>query len=85
MAREMTDAIAVIRRFSAQELAVRRLHASDPDFRALCEDYATAICAFERWRDDEAKAEHYRQIIEELEDEIAEFLEAQQRIPHRPN
>lgn len=81
----MTDAAAVIRRFSAQELAVRRLHASDPDFRALCEDYATAVCALERWRADDEKAEHYGQIIEELENEIAEFLEAQQQIPGRRN
>jgi len=75
----MTDLALVVHRFTEYELAVRRCWASDLEFRAVCEDYATATCAVERWKTDEAKAAHYRKIIEELEDEIQEYLEMPQR------
>jgi hypothetical protein len=66
---------SVVRRFTTQELAVRRLYASDPEFKSLCEDYSIATDALERWKADEGKAEDYRQLIRELEDEINEYLE----------
>jgi glycogen debranching enzyme len=71
----MDDRCVVIRRFPAYELAVRRLYASDPEFRDACEHYALAVHAFERWVEDETKAEEYRRMIRELEDEIIEYFE----------
>jgi len=71
----MSDAAFVIRRFTAHEFSVRRLYATDPEFRIVCDDYADAVRACSVWGDDEAKAQDYRQIIHELEDEILEFLE----------
>ncbi|WJS01955.1 hypothetical protein [Roseibium aggregatum] len=70
----MPTAALIMHRFNVDELAVRRLCNSHPAFLSLCEDYATACCALERWRNDEAKAADYRSVIEELEREISSFL-----------
>lgn len=70
-----TDVALVASRFAAYELAIRRLFVSDPEFRGLCEDYATARSALERWEADDAKARDYRQLVEELEEEISMVLE----------
>ncbi|GKX33874.1 MAG: hypothetical protein MnENMB40S_14920 [Rhizobiaceae bacterium MnEN-MB40S] len=75
----MADAAIVIRRFAAHEFSVRRLYASDQEFRLLCDDYADAVHACSVWRHDIRRAGEYRRLIDELEDEILEFLEA-----HRP-
>lgn len=66
---------AVMSRFKQHEFAIRRLHASDEEFRMICEDYEAAVRALERWKEDEAKAEEYRQIVSELETEILEFVD----------
>ncbi len=70
----MPTAALIMRRFNVDELAVRRLCNSHPAFLSLCEDYATACCALERWQNDEAKAADYLAVIEELEREISCFL-----------
>lgn len=80
-----TDLAPVIRRFPTQEFTARRLCASDPEFRRLCEDYAIAICALERWTTDKAKAQDYRRIVGELEEEILEYFEIGQRLPGKTN
>ena len=74
----MNDADLCIGRFPAHEFSIRRLYASDPDFRELCENYATAVSALERWSYDAIKSEDYRQIIKELEEEILDIVETQQ-------
>ncbi len=71
----MTTAFLVMRRFNVDELTVRRLFKSNPVFQSLCEDYATACCALERWRSDERKAGDYVAVIEELEQGISDFLQ----------
>lgn len=75
----MSELASVLCHFPQREFAIRRLCACDPDFRTLCEDYATATRAIERWSDDEGKAAHYREIIEELENEIQEYLDRNRR------
>ncbi|PKA38856.1 hypothetical protein CWR43_36000 [Rhizobium sullae] len=45
-----------------------------PEFRSLCEDYATARGALERWRADEGRARDFQQLTEEIEAEIEEFI-----------
>ncbi|MBO9196948.1 hypothetical protein J5277_22810 [Rhizobium sp. 16-449-1b] len=71
----MEELSAIISRFPAQELSIRRLYARAPEFRSLCEDYATARCALERWKADERKADDFRRLSEEIELEIQELLE----------
>ncbi|NKI58652.1 hypothetical protein HCG46_10315 [Labrenzia sp. PO1] len=70
----MPTTALIMRRFKVDELALRRLCNAHPSFLSLCEDYATACCALERWQNDEAKAADYRSVIEELEREISSFL-----------
>ncbi len=41
----MNDLAAVIKRFPENEFLLRRLYASEDEFRALCEEYALAIGA----------------------------------------
>jgi hypothetical protein len=62
-------------RFPLHEFTLRRLHGSDPEFRALCADYVTARSALGRWKAYEARAAEYRKIIRELEDEALEYIE----------
>lgn len=68
------DIAAVTQRFEAHAFAIRRLHAADPEFRAVCEDYAEAVGALALWRQDEARAEDYRLMVAELEAEILSLL-----------
>jgi hypothetical protein len=64
-----------------QELAIRRLYASDPDFREICEDHAIATCAQERWYTDKSRHEEYRHIVQELEGHILKYIDKQQQLP----
>jgi hypothetical protein len=71
----MNDLAEAIRHFGEQELAVRRLYASEPAFRDLCEDLAIAVDSLERWKKDSARAAEYEFLIWEIETEISEFME----------
>ena len=56
----------------------RRLAQADERFRAICEDYAEALEAMERWRQGEEarkeRAEEFRRIVMELEEELINYL-----------
>lgn len=71
----MKGLASVTKRFPMHELVIRRLHASDPDFRETCEGHATACCALERWKADRERADEYRTLIAEIEEEIIEYVE----------
>jgi hypothetical protein len=65
----------VLHRFPLQAPAVRRLALRDPEFRALCEDYALAtasLAGFEARRDacERPEIAEYRTVLAELEAEI---------------
>ena len=75
----MHDLVPIIRRFSEHEFEVNRRYARAPEFRAICEDYADATRALAYWKNDPPKAEDYRQLIKELEDEILANLTGPQR------
>ncbi|MEW9807844.1 hypothetical protein [Mesorhizobium marinum] len=77
----MDDLAAVISRFPEHEFLVRRLHASNAEFRTLCEDHALAASAVGRWKNDRSRSEHYRLLVDELESEVLEFIEG--RHPHQ--
>ncbi len=71
-----TDELAaLIKRFPAHEFQVRRLHASNREFKALCEDHALAADAAKKWKDDEVRFAQYLRLVSELEDEVLEFIE----------
>ncbi len=72
----------VTKRFPMQKLAIWRHYAADPDFREACEDYVIANRSLERWHADEAKAADFKEVIEQLEQEITDYLEKPQ---HRSN
>jgi hypothetical protein len=71
----MSELATVISRFSAFELAIRRLYSRVPEFRTVCEDYVTARAALERWRNDEGKKQEFQELLEEIEAEIEEYIE----------
>lgn len=71
----MSDLSTVIRHFPVHELAIRRLYTRMPEFRTLCEDYATAQCALERWQADEVKVRDFQLLIEEIRAEIEEVIQ----------
>lgn len=70
-----SDVAVVTHRFGVHELAIRRLYAVDPEFRAACADYADAVGALVHWQSDPSRATEYRHLIAELESEIRRFLE----------
>jgi hypothetical protein len=68
----LTSLASLAARFPDRELAIRRLCHRDSEFLGVCEDYEEAVAALRRWqaREDEAKAEEYRRLVAELEEEI---------------
>lgn len=70
----MSDMTPILRRFAEHAFEVRRRCVLDPEFRAICEDYAAATAALTHWERDQSKAEDYRRLIRELEDEVLEYL-----------
>jgi hypothetical protein len=75
----MANLPALIARFPARELEIRRLHARDEDFRCACDDYEAAVKALEHWEGaghNSARAAEYHQFVSELADEIAALLDA---------
>jgi hypothetical protein len=75
------DAIeALVRRFPDHARSIRRLQAEDATFRAILEDYVEALYALGHWQatDQSAqkKAEEYRRLAKELEDEALAALTA---------
>jgi hypothetical protein len=70
-------------RFTGDEWATRRLLARDPTFRACWEDYQEALEAAERFRGSEGqpdrRARDYVALLRDLEEEIQERLDAEER------
>ena len=77
----MNDEIeALARRFPQHASKIRRLHARDPDFRSICDDYGLAQRALKHWeaagQAAPERVEEYRQILKELEAEVLAILQA---------
>ena len=66
-------------RFPDRARSIRRLRDADATFRAICEDYALALRALAYWEAADQcsrkKAEEYRRLVKELEDEAAAALQ----------
>ena len=74
------QAIAIaVSRFPEHELTVRRLYGGDLEFRTICEDLGEAQRALRRWElaetASECRAQQYRELLRELENEIALRIE----------
>ncbi len=67
------------RRFPGRARTIRRRVRDDASFKELCADYAAASAALEHWQSppqrSEAKAKEYRDLLAELEAEIAAALD----------
>jgi uncharacterized protein YdcH (DUF465 family) len=77
----MSDEIeALACRFPQHPSAIRRLHARDPDFRSICDDYDDAQRALKHWeaagRAAPERVAEYREILKELEEEALAILKA---------
>jgi uncharacterized protein YdcH (DUF465 family) len=77
----MSDEIeALARRFPRHASTIRRLHARDPSFRAICDDYGEAQGALKRWeaagQAAPGRVAEYRQMLTELEAEALAILQA---------
>lgn len=61
------------------ELAIRRLHRREPEFRAVCDDLEAVRRALERWRTVDPplpkRVEEYQRMLAELEAEAFGFLD----------
>jgi hypothetical protein len=71
---------ALVRRFPDRAGGIRRLHVADPNFGAICEDYADALRALQYWQAADQscakKAEEYRRLVKEIEHEALVALNA---------
>ena len=66
-------------RFPDRELEIRRLFGRDEDFRNACRDFDLAVKALKHWEcveNSAARMAEYRQIVDEIEAEIAALLDA---------
>src|SRR3954451_4613359 len=72
---------AAVRRFPARQAAIEALAARDEEFRSLCADFADAEAALRHWQVAESPmrerlSPEYRQLVEELADEVEMALNA---------
>jgi hypothetical protein len=72
---------AAVRRFPAHQPAIEALAARDEEFRSLCADFAEAEVALRHWEAAESPTRErlcpeYRQLVQDLADEIATALGA---------
>ena len=79
----MDEISAILARHPLREFELRRLYKLDPGFGAICADYQVASAALDHWRAMSRtggpqalqKAEDYKRLVAELEDEILAALE----------
>lgn len=72
---------AAVRRFPAHRVVIEALAARDEGFRSLCADFAEAEAALRHWETApppgrDRLCSEYRQLVEELADEIETALGA---------
>ena len=72
---------AAVRRFPARQAAIVALAARDEEFRSVCADFADAEVALRHWQAAESPmrerlSSEYRQLVEELADEVEMALNA---------
>ena len=71
----------VVEKFPEARAKIQQLFQQSPSFQSICEDYRDCLAAWHYWRQDaseEAPAlcQSYTDLLQELEQEVQEFLEA---------
>ena len=70
---------AIVSRLPDHELAIRRLSARDAAFQSLCSDFEDGAAALRRWSEAgaaySARAEEYRELLDDLVAEILKDLD----------
>ncbi len=76
-------------RFPRHELVMRRLHAHDQAFRAICEDYYEAMQALRHWQSAGTssgdRVEQYREMLNDLESEVLRIIEGVEKNGSKSN
>lgn len=70
----------VLDRLPRRQRMLRERMLRDPTFRSICEDYGTAVEALTRWEasgeaGSRARADEFRQLVQDLEAEILVALD----------
>jgi hypothetical protein len=85
-----TAALAsVLEKFPEVALRIRALYQQSPSFQSLCEDYRDCLAAWQYWRQatsEEAPAlcQSYTELLQELEQEVWQYLEQEQAPGSKP-
>jgi hypothetical protein len=74
---------SVLEKFPEEAAKIRELFLRSPSFQSLCEDYRACLVAWQYWRqasseDAPALGQSYAELLQELEQEIREYLEQEQ-------
>ncbi len=70
----------VLEKFPEARAKIQQLFQQSPSFESLCEDYRDCLAAWQYWRQatsEDALAVHqsYAKLLQELEEEIRQYLE----------
>ncbi len=74
----MQSLSGLLERFPAREFEIHRLCARDAEFRSVCEDYEVALKALRHWErveNNAVRADEYREIADEIADELTVRLD----------
>jgi hypothetical protein len=79
-AAEETALETVLERLPEARANIQRLFKQSPSFQDLCQDYRDCLAAWQHWRqatseDAPALCQSYAELLQELEQEIRDFLE----------
>ena len=71
----------IFERFPYKKHSIDLLAAEDPEFLSLCEDYDACVSAMQYWAkskapEAETRANEYRALVRDLQEEIAQAIEA---------
>lgn len=73
----------ILEKFPEAKERVRRLFQHTPSFQSLCEDYRDCLAAWQYWRqasseDAPAFCQSYAELLQELEQEVRDYLEKEE-------
>jgi len=71
---------SVLEKFPNQAVKIWELSQQSSSFRSLCEDYRDCLAAWQYWRqaaseDDPALCQSYAELLQELEQEVRQYLD----------
>jgi hypothetical protein len=74
---------SVLEKFPETAARIRELFLRSPSFQSLCEDYRDCVAAWQYWRlaaseDAPPLCQSYAELLQELEQEVRQYLEQEQ-------